>query len=254
MLWVDRAGKETVAAEIADLSVLMSVTRDGRRLIRMNSQGPSRDVFVHDLESGSSRRLTNGGFHGRPLLTADERRVIYTVGLPNLNFFWRSIDGAGEEERLTNSPNAQNANSMAPDGKSLAYTEFDPVTGSDLWQLSLEDDHAVRPLLKTRFLEGNADISPDGRWFAYQSNATGRFEIYVAQYPNPGKPLQVTSAGGIRPMWNADGRELYYRSNERFMAAPMTLGVRQKPERPGCCLRAATSTRAFSCRAGSSSW
>ncbi len=225
LLWVDRAGKESVVGEIADLSVLMSATRDGRRLIRMNTQGPSRDVFVHDLEGGNARRLTNGGFHGRPLLTADERRVIYTVGLPNLNFFWRSVDGADEEERLSTSPNAQIANSVAPDGKSLAFTEFDPVTGADIWQLSLEGNHAVRPLLKTRFSEGTADISPDGRWMAYQSNATGRFEIYVTTYPNPGTPVQVTSAGGLKPMWSADGRELYYRVSDRFMAVPMTLGA-----------------------------
>ena len=224
LLWVDRSGKESVIAEIADLSVLMSVTRDGRRLIRMNTQGPSRDIFVHDLESGNSRRLTSGGFHGRPQLTPDDRRVIYTTGLPNLNFFWRSIDGGDEEERLTTSPNAQQANSVAPDGKSMAFSEFDPISGSDIWHLSLEGNHAIRPLIKTRFSEGDAEISPDGRWLAYQSNATGRFEIYVTAYPTPGTPVQVTSAGGIRPMWNADGRELYYRANDRFMAVPMTLG------------------------------
>jgi serine/threonine protein kinase/Tol biopolymer transport system component len=228
LLWVDRDGKEEVAAAIDDLSVLMSATRDGRRLVRLNSQGPSRDVFVHDLESGSERRLTNGGFHGRPQLTADERRVIYTAGLPNLNFFWRPIDGAGEEERLTTSPNAQFASSISPDGKTLVYAEFDPVTASDIWELSLDGGHAVRPLVKTRFSEGNASLSPDGRWMAYQSNETGRFEVYVTSYPNLDTPIRVTSAGGIRPMWNGDGRELYYRVNDRFMALPMTFGAAAK--------------------------
>jgi Tol biopolymer transport system component len=178
---------------------------------------------VQDLETGSSRRLTNGGgYHGRPQLSADERRVIYTVGLPNLNFFWRPIDGAGEEERLTTSANAQQANAVARDGKTMVFAEFDPVTGTDIWQLALDGAHEIHPLIKTRFSEGNVDISPDGRWMAYQSNETGRFEIYVTSYPTPGKPIQITSAGGVRPMWNGDGRELYYRANDRFMAVPLT--------------------------------
>ncbi|MEO7157793.1 MAG: protein kinase [Vicinamibacterales bacterium] len=225
LLWVDRTGKETVAAEIPDLSVLMSVTRDGRRLIRLNTQGPSRDVFVHDLQTGNSRRLTNGGFHGAPLLTSDEKRVIYTVGLPGLNLFWKPIDGGGEEERLSTSPNAQIVSSVAPDGKTMVYVEFDPVTASDLWIMSLEGKHDARPLIKTRFSEGNGSISPDGRWMAYQSNETGRFEIYLTTYPSPATPIQITSAGGVQPGWAGDGRELYYRANDRFMAVPMTLGA-----------------------------
>jgi Tol biopolymer transport system component len=232
LLWVDRAGKETVAAEIADLSVLMSVTRDGRRLLRLNTQGPSRDVFVDDLKSGKARRLTNGGLHGRPLLTSDEQRVIYTVGFPNLNLFWKPIDGAGEEERLSTSPNAQVASSVSPDGKTLLFVEFDPVTGSDLWMLSLDGNHDARPLLKTRFSEGNGSISPDGRWMAYQSNETGRFEISVAPYPAGGSAVRITSAGGVEPLWGRDGRELYYRINDRFMAIPMTLGAAVKAGEP----------------------
>ena len=232
LLWVDRTGEETVAAQIPDLSVLMSVTRDGRRLVRLNTQGPSRDVWVHDLKTGDARRLTYGGFHGRPLLTSDEQRVIYGAGLPNLNLFWRPVDGAGEEERLSTSPNAQAASSVAPDGKTLAYTEFDPVTGADVWTISLEGNHNARPLLKTRFSEGNGSISPDGRWLAYQSNETGRFEISVVPYLATGPALQVTSAGGVEPVWGRDGRELYYRSNERFMAVPMTLGAAAKSGEP----------------------
>ena len=230
LLWVDRAGKETLAAEIADLSVLMSVTRDGRRLIRLNTQGPARDVFVEDLETRTSRRLTNGGFHGLPMLTRDETRVIYGSGLPNLNLFWRPVDGAGEEERLTTSPNAQFASSAAPDGRSIVYTEFDPVSGSDIWQLPLEGDRRPRELVRTKFSEGNADVSPDGRWLAYQANQTGRFEIYVTTYPTPGTTVQISSAGGVEPVWGRDGRELFYRSDDRYVAVPLSADA--KPGQP----------------------
>jgi serine/threonine-protein kinase len=232
LVWVDRSGKETVAAEMPDLSVLLDITRDGRRLIHLNTQGPGRDIFVRDLASGTSHRLTNGGFHGRPRLTPDDRRVIYGAGLPNLNLFWRPLDGDGEEERLTTSDHAQLVTSVAPDGKSVLFTEFDPTTAADVWQLSLDAGRATRPLINTRFSEGNADISPDGRWMAYQSNVTGRFEIYVTSYPDPGTPVQVTSAGGVRPLWNGDGRELYYQVLDRYMAVPMTLGEGVKAGEP----------------------
>ncbi len=223
LLWVDRTGKETVAAEIPDLSVLMSLSRDGRRLIRLNTQGPTRDVYVHDLRTGDSRRLTNGGLHGRPLLTSDENRVIYSEGMPSPNLFWKPIDGAGEEERLTTGVNPQFPSSAAPDNKSLVFSEFDPVTGSDIWQLSLDAPYQARELVRTRFSEGNGAISPDGRWLAYQSNRTGRFEIYLTPYPTPGEARPITSAGGVEPIWGRDG-ELYYRNNDRYMAVPVTLG------------------------------
>jgi eukaryotic-like serine/threonine-protein kinase len=224
VVWVDRSGKETVAAEIPDLSVLMSLSRNGRRLIRLNTQGPSRDVFVHDLQTGESRRLTNGGFHGRPMLTSDDRRVVYSNGLPNPNLFWRPIDGAGEEERLTTSGHPQFPSSAAPDNKSMVFSEFDPVTSSDIWQLSLEAPYQARELIRTRFSEGNAAISPDGRWLAYQSNSSGQFEIYVTPYPAASGATQITSAGGVEPIWGRDG-ELFYRNNDRYMAVPVTLGA-----------------------------
>ncbi len=163
LLWVDRTGKETVAAEIPDLSVLKALASDGRTLIRLNTQGPSRDVYVHNLDTGESRRLTNGGLHGRPVVTQDNKRVIYQTGLPNSNLFWKPLDGGGEEQRLTTSSNEQFPSSTAPDNKSLVYSEFDPVTGSDIWRLSLEPPYATRELVRTKFSEGNAAISPDGK-------------------------------------------------------------------------------------------
>jgi serine/threonine-protein kinase len=232
LLWVDRAGKESVISEIADLGQQFAVTRDGRRLVRLNTQGPDRDLFVEDLVAGGSRRLTKGGLHYTMALTPDERRVVYSSGLPHGNLFWRPLDGSGEEERLTTSPNSQWAETVSPDGKILAFTTIDPVRNSDIWTLSLEGDHTSRPFLQTPASESNVDFSPDGRWLAYQSNVSGRFEIYITSFPQPGPPIQVTSAGGIRPWWSRDARELYYRINDRVMVVPITLGPQPKAGEP----------------------
>jgi Tol biopolymer transport system component len=80
----------------------------------------------------------------------------------------------------------------------------------------------VRPFLQTAFAETNPDFSPDGRCVAYQSNESGRFEIYITSHPEPGSRIQVTTAGGLRPRWSRDGRELHYRFNDRTMVAPIT--------------------------------
>jgi Tol biopolymer transport system component len=174
------------------------------------------------LVRGGSTRLTNGGLTFTMALTPDERRVVYSSGLPNSNLYWRSIDGTGEEERLTTSPNTQYVESVAPDGTVAAFTEIDPVRNADIWLVSLDRDRKVRPFLQTAFAETNPDFSPDGRWIAYQSNESGRFEIYITSYSEPGSRIQVTTAGRFRPRWSRDGRELYYRFNDRTMMTPIT--------------------------------
>jgi dipeptidyl aminopeptidase/acylaminoacyl peptidase len=161
-------------------------------------------------------------------LTPDERRVVYSYGLPNGNLYWLAIDGSGEEERLTNSPNTQFADSVSPDGKVLAFVEIDPIRGNDIWMLALEGDRKARPFVQTPFNEGNVDFSPDGRWIAYQSNESGRYEIYLAPFPEPSTRTQVTTAGGFRPQWSRDGRELYYRFDDRMMAVPIRWGPEPK--------------------------
>jgi serine/threonine-protein kinase len=168
--------------------------------------------------------LTNGGFNTVPVLTPDERRIIYSSGLPNFNLFWKPIDQSRDEERLTTSPNAQVPGSVSPDGKLLTYVEYDSVTNADILVIPLDGDRTPRPFLKTRFSEGSPVISPDGRWIAYQSNASGRFEIYVSSFPEPGPPTQVTTTGGIRPVWSGNGRELFYQSNTRKMVVPVEPG------------------------------
>jgi len=91
----------------------------------------------------------------------------------------------------------------------------------DLRVLSL--DGSPQPLLATEFIERNAEISPDGRWLAYQSDASGQYEIYVRPFPNveDGHWL-ISSGGGARPLWAPDGRELFYlASGTRLMAVPV---------------------------------
>jgi hypothetical protein len=99
----------------------------------------------------------------------------------------------------------------------LALREIDGKTGEDIWMLSLPD-RTVREFLATPANEGNAQFSPAGGAIAYQSDQSGRYEVYVQAYPGAGVSLPVSVGGGIEPVWAPDGRTLYYRQGPRLLA------------------------------------
>jgi serine/threonine-protein kinase len=100
-------------------------------------------------------------------------------------------------------------NDATPDGASLIFTEMRPETRADLLVLSLADGR-TQPLLTTPFGESAAALSPDGRWIAYQSNRSGRVEVYAAAFPSMASPVPVSTNGGTNPVWAPDGHRLYY--------------------------------------------
>src|SRR4029453_12475979 len=102
-----------------------------------------------------------------------------------------------------------------------------PNTPRDIWALSLEGERRRFPVLETTFNETNAQFSPDGRWIAYQSDESGRVEIYVQPFPGPGRKVRISVSGGIQARWRRDGKELFYLgSDNRLMAVPVQLDAR----------------------------
>jgi serine/threonine-protein kinase len=115
--------------------------------------------------------------------------------------------------------------SWSPDGQVLAYIEISPTTGRHVWTLTMGDSspgsgQVRKPQIfrQTQFTESAPRFSPDGRWLAYLSNESGRFEIYVQPYPGPGGKWQISTEGGTEPVWNPNGRELFYRSGDKMFA------------------------------------
>jgi hypothetical protein len=107
-----------------------------------------------------------------------------------------------------------------PDGSELIFRQVNPGTAGDLHVLRLTKGRGSDPLITTPFDESNAALSPDGRWLAYQSNESGRAEVYVRPFPevNTGR-WQVSTAGGTQPMWARDGRELFYAAADGRLTA-----------------------------------
>jgi serine/threonine-protein kinase len=127
--------------------------------------------------------------------------------------FWQSADGTGEVERLTDTASEQSPYAFTADGMRLVLRQDGPKSGGDIMLLSLDGNRSMTPLIQTPFNERNAEISPDGHWLAYESDESGREEIYVRPFPdvNSGR-WQVSSGGGSEPLWARNGRELFYRS------------------------------------------
>jgi serine/threonine-protein kinase len=128
----------------------------------------------------------------------------------SIGLFWMPADGTGKPERLT-SGDLHFATSLSPDGKEVVFYQNTQTARGDLLTMSLEGDHRVQSLLQTPFDEQEGTISPDGRWIAYESDSSGRNEIYVRPFPAIASgQSQVSTAGGRRPLWARDGQELFY--------------------------------------------
>lgn len=134
----------------------------------------------------------------------------------------QAADGTGGTERLTEGQEAHMANAFSPDGRRLIFrADTGTGTGQDLRMLVLDGEPRIMPLIQTPFNERNAEISPDGKWMAFQSNESGTDEVYVRPFPNveSGRWL-VSTTGGVQPAWAPNGRELFYvAADGRLMAA-----------------------------------
>ena len=207
MVWVDREGnEETLAAPPRDY-VYPRLSPDGTR-VALDVRDVENDIWVWDLTRETLTRLTFAAEDDRhPVWTPDGQRVVFaSLRGGSADLYWRAADGTGTVERLTESPNDQYPHTISPDGTRLVFRE-----DGDFYTLTLDDDRRVEPLIVTEFDERNAELSPDGQWLAYQSNASGRDEIYVQPFPNVDEGRwQISTTGGMRPLWGREGRQLFY--------------------------------------------
>jgi serine/threonine-protein kinase len=156
-----------------------------------------------------------------PVWTPDGQRIAFK-GTGN-RLFWQPADGSAGTEALTKSELAGNnvPGSWSPDGQVLTFMEINPNTGYDVYTLPLKDGKP-QPFVQTPSLETAPRFSPDGHFIAYGSDESGRVEIYVRPYPGPGGKWQISSEGGMEPVWNPKGREIFYRSGNKMMAVDVT--------------------------------
>jgi eukaryotic-like serine/threonine-protein kinase len=233
LAWVDRQGREDPIKAPPRAYLYPRLSPDGTR-VALEARDQENDIWIWDLARETLTRLTFGRmFEQYGVWTHDGRDVIFSssqVGGPNSprSLFRRPSDGTGTAERLTESLVPQFPSTVTPDGTALIFRQQNQLKpgvppDQDLLLLPLGGDRRPRPLVQTPFSELNAEVSADGRWLAYQSNETGKEEIYVRPFPNveAGK-WQVSTNGGMQPLWARNGRELFYVLAGALMRVPFT--------------------------------
>ena len=203
---VDRNGRRTPLLEEHRGFRRPDVSPDGLRLAITIDPRPSQ-IWVYDILRQSRIALATEGPNLMPLWTPDGRRIAYASGLPP-DIFWRTADAGSPAERLLERDGPQYPTSWSADGRLLIFEEG-ARNAYDIWMLPIGDK--PRPLIATPASELGGRLSPDGRWIAYHSNESGRFEVSVRPFPAVGDgKWTISTSGGQHALWSPDGTELFY--------------------------------------------
>jgi eukaryotic-like serine/threonine-protein kinase len=234
LLWVDRSGKVIGNFSNADLSGLQNpeLSPDGKRVAISRLVQGNVDVWL--LDSTRATRLTfDSEPDDFPIWSPDGNRIVFqSARNGRLDVYQKPTNGTGTETLLLESSQVKLPHDWSSDGRFLLYHSIDPMTGRDLWVRPMEGERKPRVFLKTNFDERWSQFSPDDRWVAYQSNESGRDEIYVRPFPEAEGQWQISADGGMQPRWSRDGKELYYLTADgKLMAVP--IGVRGAVLEPG---------------------
>ena len=223
-LWFDRTGKELGAVGKPDVYENVFIAPNGRFVAvdKTDMVSQKTDVWTYDLQRQSSKRLTfDPSTDAMPVWSPDASRLVFQSNRENrFDLYMKNSDGAQEEKSIVRDEVSKYPNDWSRDGKYILYTR-----DIDLWLLTLPELKS-NLFLKAPSVLTNGQFSPDGKWVAYASNETGKWEIYVTSFPEARGKWQVSTGGGEQPRWRGDGKELFYLSSDgKIMAAPVTTGA-----------------------------
>ncbi|MCL5743542.1 MAG: hypothetical protein M1541_06395, partial [Acidobacteria bacterium] len=232
LVWYDREGHRLGYLGEPGNYGPARISHDASRVAvnRVGAGSETADLWLMDTATGSATQFTSGVTHeGSPVWSPDNSRLAFFSN-PNGHFdlFDRSSK-SGPEELLVRSDLDKYASDWSPDGRFILYGNIGQSTNSDVWVLPTFGDRRPFPYVQTVSSEGYAVFSPDGKWVAYQSDESGRAEVYVERFPRPvganARRWQVSVSGGGLPKWRRDGKELYYMTAEgKVMAAEVKAG------------------------------
>ena len=225
LFWVDRSGNfqpiDVPPAQYNDIRI----SPDGSRVALLTGSSGSGDVWIYDFGRATSTRFTFNVANASPVWSADGKNIFYTqIDATKENratIMRKPADGSREAEAVTSIENSAYLKAIMSDGASAIVDYKIQTDRADIGLLSLAQGSPVSDIINTPFNDYAAALSSDNRWLAYQSNESGRPEIYVRDMSAKGARRQVTTEGGEEPHWSRDGRELYYRNNNSFMSVPI---------------------------------
>jgi serine/threonine protein kinase/Tol biopolymer transport system component len=223
-VWFDRKGNETEAVGKPDVYGNLSIAPNGRSVAvdKTDMASLNTDVWTYELQGKGSKRLTfDPAFDVAPIWDPDALRLVFASNRAlAVDLYLKNSDGAQEEKVFVHDDLQKIPSDWSRDGKYILYTR-----GADLWFVTFPEIKTTL-FLKAVSILRNGQLSPDGKWVAYASNETGKWEIYVTSFPEPRGKWQVSTGGGEQPRWRGDGKELFYLSSDgKMMAAPVTTGA-----------------------------
>jgi serine/threonine-protein kinase len=198
----------------------VSLSTDGTRVAGVKAVDEPGELWWGTVDRGTLARLTFDGEHRDPIWTWDGRGIVFASRVEGaFNIFTRAIDGTAGARRVTTSTHHQTPGAITADG-TVVFTEFDPATGADIWSVPIVGG-APRAIVRTPFDEMSPAVSPDGRWLAYQSNESNRWEVYIRPLAGAGAAVPISAGGGTSPVWSADGRTLTYAGRSGVMSVSL---------------------------------
>ena len=217
LVWYDRKGNELGSVGKPDVYSNVALSPDGRFLAvdKTDVTTANTDVWVYDLQGESEKRLTfDPGIDALPVWGPDRKQVAFTSSRRRLfDIYIKEVSAGEAEKELLRGTEDLYSMDWSPDGKTILY-----LNGGDFWTLAMPERKGSL-FIKATGLMKNAQFSPNGKWVAYASNESGKWEIYVTNFPEAKAKWQVSNGGGEQPRWRADGKELFFLSGEGKMVS-----------------------------------
>lgn len=224
LVWITRDGKaKSVDPDWEGDFRFPAISPDGRRLAVVRIiDAQTIDLWIKQLDRGPSIKLTEGGSNVFPTWKPDGQSITFSSNTAGFHDLWtKRADGSAQAVlQFSEKRNVFGAH-WSPDGTWLIFQTGASEPGlGDIIGVRAGSDTTPVPLVATRFTEVAPALSPDGRWLAYTSNESGRYEIYVVPFPNTGAAKwAVSTRGGTEPQWSHSGKELFYRDGSRNLVA-----------------------------------
>jgi dipeptidyl aminopeptidase/acylaminoacyl peptidase len=223
LVWRDREGIElgTVGEPASYDEVHIIPGGELAAVSQEESAAGNGDIWVIDLRRDLFTRFTfDLGYESGVTPSPDGKVLYYTASRGGeFSLMRKGIGGSGEGEIVLESTDELYPTSVSPDGERLAFHKGGKETNYDIWILPLTGEGEGFPFIKTEFAETSGMFSPDGRWLTYMSDESGRPEIYVTAFPEPGRKWQISLSGGQSPRWNENGSEILYHASDGTITA-----------------------------------
>jgi eukaryotic-like serine/threonine-protein kinase len=249
-IWVDRSGRELsrIGTPVHYGPAYASMSPDQRRVAVQRATDGNTDIWIVDLERGTSVRFTHELEPDiAPVWSPIGDRIVYASLRDGVfQLFAKPLNG-GPSVQLLSTPHAKQATHWSHDGHLVLFREVTvtPRFDANIGMLPMDGKTPASMVLNSAFEERDAQFSPDGRWLAYQSNESGRLEVYVQRVSGDGPRTRISTDGGAQARWRADGLEIFYLSLDgQLISVPL------KPSDTTDELRAGTPTPLFAARVG----